>query len=172
MPVDETSHAHIERTATCLGRVVMVCSQLEHDLTMAIAQIMELNEVQERSLVRPMATSTKLALVNRLAKDYLARAPLKQVTTLTAKIKDATGKRNDLVHARFGHENKKVSVLSYSGPDRISGRATYWTLPALEALVAEMVALRRELVALAPLFPKLQQAPKMRRSAANTPSDS
>jgi hypothetical protein len=76
---------------------------LEHDLTMVIAEILSLNEVQERTLVRPMATSVKITLLNRIAKDYLTKEDCKQVMSVTDEIKKAADKRNDLIHGLYVH---------------------------------------------------------------------
>jgi hypothetical protein len=48
-------------------------------MTMVIAGILSLNEVQERTLVRPMTTSVKVTLLNRIAKDYLSAADCKRM---------------------------------------------------------------------------------------------
>src|SRR6476659_8675206 len=116
MTIDETSRQHLDQMALSLGRLVITCSQLENDLTMTIAEIMSLNEVQERGLVRPMKTSVKLSLLNRLATDFLKSARHQErVKKVTTAIKNATEARNDLVHGEYVHDpNKKVAIISFS----------------------------------------------------------
>ena len=168
---DNPSRGEMDQLALSLGRVVITCSMLEHDLTMTIAEILSLNEVQERTLLRPMATSTKLALLNRIAKDFLSKDDCKRVTTVTGNIKDASEKRNDLIHGLYVHSDadKSAAVLSFSGSARITGKPTALTPRELELFRVNLVWLSDKLISLRPLFPKIERAPKMRGSASNKP---
>jgi hypothetical protein len=96
MAKKKVSREEVDLISLSLGRVVITAARLEHELTMTIKHAMRLNEVQERALVRPMATNVKITLLNRLAKDYLAADDAKRVTEVTGNISKAADKRNDL----------------------------------------------------------------------------
>ena len=134
---------------------------LEHDLTMVIAEILSLNEVQERTLVRPMATSVKITLLNRIAKDYLAKDDCKQVMAVTDEIKKAADKRNDLIHGLYVHssDKKSAAVLTFSGAARIKGKPIEQSPRELELFIVQINWVIGELVALRPLFPKIEKVP-------------
>jgi hypothetical protein len=77
----------VDALALSLGRVIIMSARLEHQLTMSLAAILSLNEVQERALLRPMGTSQKvMAADSKLVGD---------VGTLITKVAE---ERNDLVH--------------------------------------------------------------------------
>lgn len=166
---DETSREHLDQMALSLGRVIITCSILEDALTTTIAEIMSLNEVQERSLVRPMTTSVKILLLNRIAADFLNAGDRKRVSSVTKDIKAAAEQRNDLVHGLFvhSHAKKTAAVLSFSGSARLTGKPTEWTPRGLELLIGEMNDACGRLAALRRLFPKkISKAPGVRHSVS------
>ena len=169
MTDDKTSREYMDQLALSLGRVVITCSQLEHALTMVIAEIMSLNEAQERTLVRPMQTSTKLDLLNRIAQDYLTKADCKRVTQITTSIKKAAGRRNELIHGLYVHsaDRKTAAVLVFSGAARIKGKPVELAPRDLELLIVEINYLSGELASVRPLFPKIEKAPAMSYAPPN-----
>lgn len=169
LTMSETSREHLDLMSLALGRLIISCSFMEHALTMTVAGIMDLNEVQERALVRPMATSTKISLLNRIAKDYLKKAEQqRQVAKVLARIKKASEERNDLVHGLYVHDRDdgKVAIISFSEGSRLRGNPVRWEPKDLEYLRLEMVHLCDELDALKPLFPKIEKAPQIPQSAS------
>jgi len=158
---DQTSRTYLDQIALSLGKMVISCSNLEHDLTMAIAQILSLNEVQERTLVMPMGISGKLTLLNRIAKDYLTKDEYKRVTNITDQIRKAADKRNDLIHGVYVHaeKDKSAAVLSFAGAARIKGAAVKLEPRELELFIVNLNWLQRELTHSLPLFPKIENAP-------------
>ena len=161
MTKDKPSREEMDQLALCLGRVVITCSMLEHGLTMVIAEILSLNEVQERTLVRPTATTVKITLLNRIAKDYLSQDEYKRVTKVTGEIKNAAEKRNDLIHGLYVHasDTKDAAVLSFSGAARIKGNPIKITPRDLELFIVNINWLIGELSSLRPLFPTIEKAP-------------
>ena len=169
MTDDEISREYFDQMALYLGRMVIACSIMENDLTKALAEIMNLNEVQERTLVRPMPTNTKVSLLNRLSVDYLKNPERERIKKITNAIKVAAEKRNDLIHGDYVHTpDKKAAIVSYSGAARIRGNPVRWTPGDLNVLIREMGRLCEELASLRPLFPVLEKVPTMPRSASNT----
>lgn len=162
MTNNKPSRQEMDQLALSLGRVVITFAQLEHALTMMIAEVLSLNEVQERTLVRPMATSVKLTLLNRIAKDYLAKADCKKVTKITDGIKDAAEKRNDFTHGLYVHskDDSAPAILSFSGAYRIKGNPVKITPRELELFIIQINWLVGEIVAVRPLFPKIEKAPE------------
>ena len=173
MAKNKPTREEMDQLARSLGRVVIKCSQLEHNLTMVIAEILSLNEVQERTLVRPMATNVKVTLLNRIAKDYLKPNDCKRVTKATSAIKDAAEKRNDLMHGLYVHhpETLKAAVLSFSGAARIKGNPTTLTPQDLESFIFQVNRLIDEMVDLRPLFPKIEEAPGASHSGSKKKSN-
>lgn len=170
MAKDKPSRQELDQLALSLGRVVVTCSMLEHEMTMVIAEILSLNEVQERTLVRPMATSVKVTLLNRIAKDYLRAEDCKRVTKLTTAIKDAAEKRNDLIHGLYVHspDDNTPAVLTFSGAARIKGSPLKVTPRDLELFIVNLNWLSGELISLKPLFPKIDKPPAPWHSAPKT----
>lgn len=173
MTKNKPTREEMDQLALSIGRVVIVSSQLEHCLTMVVAGILALNEVQERTLVRPMATNVKLTLLNRIAKDYLKPNDCKRVTKTTGEIKDVAEKRNDLMHGIYVHhpETLEAAILSFSGAARIKGNPTKITPRDLELFIAEISSLIDRMNALQPLFPKIETAPGPSHSVPKTTSN-
>lgn len=158
------SREEMDKLALSLGRIVITCSSLEHAMTMVIAEILSLNEVQERTLVRPMATSAKIALLKRIAKDYLSKDDHKRVAKVTDAIKGAAEHRNDLIHGLYVHSNdeqRTPAVLTFSGADRIKGKPIPITPRELELFIVNVTWLSDELASIRPLFPKIERAPEV-----------
>ncbi|MGE5513255.1 MAG: hypothetical protein ACM31O_18650 [Bacteroidota bacterium] len=166
MSAQKPSRKEMDQLALSLGRVVITCSKLEHEMTMVIAEILSLNEVQERGLVRPMGTSVKITLLNRIARDYLTDEDCKRVTQITDQIKVASEKRNDLVHGLYVHlaEKNAPAVLTFSGASRLKGKPMALSPRHLELFIVNLKWLSGELAALRPLFPKLDKPPALRKS--------
>jgi hypothetical protein len=147
------SKEHIDQLCLTLGQVIIAFTRLEHALTMAIAGILGLSEMQERAVVRPMPSSTKTALLLRWSKHYLRKAGQKQASDTLKRIDDAADKRNDLVHGIYTHKKGEVVILAFSGGARLTGKPIPWSPRDLALLGVEVDHLRQELETLRGLFP-------------------
>jgi hypothetical protein len=151
----------MDALALSLGRVMIRCSQLEHDLTMHLANVLSLNEVQERALVRQMGTSAKLTLLRRIAKDFLKAADSKRVGEVADLIAKVAERRNDLVHGLYVHDPDDLSptVLTFSGAARIRSKPKKVSPRDLELFIVEMNYASGELAAIRALFPMIEKVP-------------
>lgn len=151
--VDETSEEHLSELCKALGGVIVACTGLEHEVSLAIARILGLNQTQERCLVLPLGTQNKINIIRTLAKQFLDKPSCKQVTAIADAVISATTKRNDLVHGFYAHKDKKVAIVSFSGAARLNGNPVNWTPRDLALFVVELGHLRSEAQTLPALFP-------------------
>jgi hypothetical protein len=153
----ETSKEYLEQVCLSVGRAIVAFAQLENAVTMTIADIYQLSDVQERSLVRPMSITNKTQVLRLLAKQRIKPPKREVVLTLLKRIEDEAERRNNLAHGFYGHKNGKFAILSFSGAARLTGNPVAWTPQKLEAFVASLNGLREELSQMRAYFPKSLQ---------------
>ena len=137
MRENHESEEFINELSRSVGRVVMAFSQIEHELTITIARILKLTQMQERALIRPMSIATKATLLRRLAKDFLSKEDYKTVNKIIKSLEDSAETRNDLAHGFYGYKKKKFALLAFSGAARFSGQPIAWTPRRLEVFCVE-----------------------------------
>lgn len=160
MTEDQTSYQYLDDLALKVGAVIVAFTQLEHTLTVTIAAILDLNDLQERALVRPMSITNKTSLLKLLAKEY-TKEPFRGKILKTLKaIEDAADNRNNLAHGFYAHRGNKLAILSFSGASKLTGKPVAWTVENLKTLLSEIVFLRNEIQELRAHFPAEKPTPK------------
>jgi len=138
---DRPTKQDVDALALSLGRVIITSARLEHQLTMSLAAILSLNEVQERALLRPMGTSQKVTLLRRIAKGLLLATDSKRVGEIGDLITKIAEQRNDLVHGLYvqDKEDHSPAVLTFSGAARIRSKPKRLTARELELLTTAAI---------------------------------
>jgi hypothetical protein len=151
---NETSKEYLEQLCLSVGRAIVAFAQLENAVTIIIADIYQLSDLQERALVRPMSITNKTQVLRLLAKQTIKPTGREVVLAILKRIEDEAERRNNLAHGFYGHKNGKFAILSFSGPARLTGNAVAWTPRKLEAFVQSLTGLRGELSQMRSYFPK------------------
>lgn len=141
---DETSREYLDDMARELGRLVISFSQLEHAATMLIAEILELSQVAERALVRPMMIANKLALLRLLCKQHVKPKNREAVVGWIERVAKASERRNDLAHGLYVHKDRKAFILSFSGGHRLTGNPKRQSAKEIALLSLEVQDIRSE----------------------------
>jgi hypothetical protein len=150
----DTSREYVDQICLSVGRAIVAFSQLEHAVTMTIAEIFGLSEIQERALVRPMSITNKTSVLRLLARQKIKPDNRKRVLDLLKQIDDAADQRNDLAHGFYGLKNGEFAILSFSGAAKLTGNAVDWTPRKLGFFVVTLTHLQSELSNVRTLFPK------------------
>lgn len=164
MTKKQPSKEYLDQLCLSVGKAIVTFAHLEHEITMTIADIFGLTEIQERGLVRPMSIANKTGLLRLLAKQAIKPNERKRVIDALKEIDDAADERNGLAHGFYGHKKGEIAITSFSGAARLTGNPVRWTPRKLELFVVTLRHLRGEVAHFRPLFPMSLQSPKTHHS--------
>lgn len=140
------------------GRVLLAAGVYDEDLAVFCSDLLTLTKLQENALVRPMSTRNKLDMLQRLAAHFLNVGPSKAVTKYCENTKKVFDERNSLVHASPGHDKQgRVSLKSFTGKNKLTGKPENWDIDRLNALVANISKANEGLAAIRDHFEPLRE---------------
>jgi hypothetical protein len=120
IPDDESTN----EIAYGVGSVIFNFGIFEHILNLTVAAAFDLNEVQERGIIRGMQPRAKLELLDAFAKKYWPTAMHNQLTALTKDAKDLNDFRNNIAHGLVVYDAEgQWHVLTFKGASRFEGAA-------------------------------------------------
>jgi hypothetical protein len=150
---DQPPKDEADALVKAIGNATVIWSWFDHALTMTLAEILSLTEVQERILIRPMLPRAKSDLLQRLAKEYVHAERQSITDFLEKEIKPAIDTRNELMHSLYVAKDGKALQLSFSGKFRIKGQVTPLDAKGLGLFVFEVRYLTEKLPRIRRLFP-------------------
>lgn len=95
--IDQQSAEYFEEHAVQTGRAI-AAAYFDNALTEYLSTFLDLSELQENVLLRPMSTRAKIDLMARLTKRYLPSEREREMRAVFSEARLALDERNALVH--------------------------------------------------------------------------
>ena len=143
--IDQQSHEYFEEHAVQTARVLYATSYFDDTLSDFLAEYLELNELQDNALLRPMSTRSKIDLLGRLAKTFLEPKAEKTFRPFLNEAKSALDERNSMVHGVPATDEGKFCLVSWTGKDRLNPQPRPWPVEKVCQLAFRFVELEASL---------------------------
>lgn len=138
---DQQSDAYFEEHSAQTGRVISCAAYFDDAISEFLASYLELSQLQENALLRPMSTRNKVDLLGRLSNQFVDKASLGEMKRLLSEARSALDERNALVHGVPGVVDGKFALISWVGKGKLDPKPDEWPVQRVCRLAQRFIGL-------------------------------
>jgi hypothetical protein len=139
--MDQQTPEYFEEHTIQIGRVVCAAAYFDDAISTFLAEYLDLSELQENALLRPMSTRAKVDLIASLSKRGLSAKYERQMRPLFKEAKNALDERNALIHGVPAELDGKMAFVSWVGKGKLDPKPEPWPVERVCMLATRFLGL-------------------------------